>query len=79
MITMLVAYLVFLLIALGIIYIGFQIYKGNSAYFQLLYGQLLNKKDKDNYIKLHHRALGLLYIGIGIITVIILTFFQFKH
>ncbi|MCI1974720.1 MAG: hypothetical protein LKJ51_02210 [Limosilactobacillus sp.] len=76
---MLVVYFVFLLIAVGIIYAGLQIYKGNSAYFQLLYGQLLSKKDKDNYIKLHHRALGLLYIGIGIIVVIILTFFQFKH
>jgi hypothetical protein len=77
--AMLVVYFVFLLIAVGIIYAGLQIYKGNSAYFQLLYGQLLSKKDKDNYIKLHHRALGLLYIGIGIIVVIILTFFQFKH
>ena len=52
-----------------LIYLGWQIYSGNTKYYQLLYGQVLGKKDKDEYIAKHHQSFGILYIVVGIVIV----------
>ncbi len=73
-----VAFLFGMGIGLLLVYLGWQIYKGNTKYYQLLYGQVLGKKNKDNYISKNHKRFGILYIMLGIIVDAIILWFQFN-
>lgn len=79
MILLVVAFLLGIGIGILLIYLGWQIYSGNTKYYQLLYGQVLGKKDKDEYIAKHHQSFGILYIVVGIVIDVAFLLFQFKY
>ena len=78
MILLVVAFLLGIGIGILLIYLGWQIYSGNTKYYQLPYGQVLGKKDKDEYIAKHHQSFGILYIVVGIVIDVAFLLFQFK-
>ena len=74
---MIAAFVLGIGIGLLLIYLGWQIRRGNTKYYQLLYGQVLGKRHKDEYISKHHHLFGTLYIVIGIIVIAIILCCQF--